>query len=355
VDTAPNYSDVVPSAGSSGTTLTLKNNIPTSVVSGMKVFRNGIDTGITTTAAGTATDATAVGTATTVTLSGALSLNAGDAISFYPGTGTLNMTLIAPDGTEIPVTGASNKEAAGTTFNVVTENVEVYASLDGHFYDMSGSGATANWDITPQTTGLGYKPISKISFWGGRNIDGLIEDPSSGNPAFHTITKLTTTVTQASGAVEAVEFNLDLTDTKLMAADFQVTASVQDGEPATRLTNVSIDSTGRLIGVYGNGKQFIAAQVALAHFDNYEGLVPVGENAFAQSVDSGTIGSEGTQLGVAGQGVFGDIKSLALESSNVDLANELVKLMVLQRAYTANSQSMRATDQLIRDTLQMSN
>jgi flagellar hook protein FlgE len=71
-------------------------------------------------------------------------------------------------------------------------------------------------------------------------------------------------------------------------------------------------------------------------------------------VTSGTEGSaQGIVVGRAGTGIFGDVKGQALEASNVDLANELVRLMVLQRSYSANSQSMKAFDQTLRDTLQM--
>ena len=343
VDTAATYVDAT-SAGSTGSTVTLANPVPSSVVVGAKVFRNGVDTGNTVSSI----------SGSTVTMNATLSVNSGDAISFYPASDVLNMTLIAPDGTEISVTGTSNKETSGTTLTAITDQVEVYASFDGHFYDFE-SGYTADWDIDPQTTGLGYNPIAKMEFFGGKNIDGLMKDPQSGNPVFSTVTQLSNTVTQANGKVQAVEFNLDLTRTQLMASDFQVISSVQDGEPVSRLTNVTIDSAGRIIGVYGNGKQYFHQQVALIHFDNYEGLVPVGNNAFSASVESGSIGSsEGVRVGVAGQGPFGEIKSMALEASNVDLANELVQLMVLQRSYTANSQGMRAIDQMIRDTLQMS-
>jgi flagellar hook protein FlgE len=120
------------------------------------------------------------------------------------------------------------------------------------------------------------------------------------------------------------------------------------------LTNVTVDNQGRIVGIYGTGKQEYVGQLALVHFDNFEGLIPVGKNAFAASIDSGTEHSAaGVVVGRAGTGIFGEVKSQALESSNVDLANELVRLMVLQRSYTANSQSMRAFDQTLRDTLQM--
>lgn len=350
VDTAPAYQDAAVSYVSGTKVLTLTNTVPATVVqhasTGSHVFKNGVDTGAKVTAK----------TGSTVTLDIDIgTVNADDAISFYADGTTLNMTLVAPDGTEIPVTGTSNKEAVGTSLTAVTDQVEVYASFDGHFYDYE-TGYSADWNLTPQTNGQPYKPVAKIEFLGGKNIDALMEDPQSGNPVFSTITHLSNTVTQANGKVQAFDFDLDLTKTQLMAADFQVVSSVQDGEPVSRLTNVTIDNAGRIIGVYGNGKQYFHQQVALIHFDNYEGLVPVGNNAYAASVESGTIGSsDGVRVGTAGQGPFGEIKSMALEASNVDLANELVKLMVLQRSYTANSQSMRATDQMIRDTLQMSN
>jgi len=349
VDTAPAYKDAAVSYNSASKTLTLTNAVPASVIAhastGSHVFKNGVDTGAQVTSK----------TGSTVTFDDDIgTVNADDAISFYDHGTTLSMTLMAPDGTEIPVTGTSNIEASTTTLTAKTDQVEVYASFDGHFYDYE-TGYTADWNITPQTNGQPYKPVAKIEFLGGKNIDALMEDPQSGNPVFSTITHLSNTVTQANGKQQAVNFDLDLTKTQLMASDFQVVSSVQDGEPVSRLTNVTIDNAGRIIGVYGNGKQYFHQQVALIHFDNYEGLVPVGNNAYAASVESGSIGSsDGVRVGTAGQGPFGEIKSMALEASNVDLANELVRLMVLQRSYTANSQSMRATDQMIRDTLQMS-
>jgi len=345
VDTAPNYKDAVKTSGSNLNAIELTNNVSADV-SG-RIYKNGVDTGLTGTVA-------ADGSTLVLDNNGELSINEGDAISFYDDGATLNMTLTAPDGTKIPVTGTSNSQTEGNTLTAVTDEVEVYASFDGHFYATGGSQYTTDWNLSPQTIGAGYNPIAKIEFMGGRNIDGLMKDPQSGNPVFNTITQLSNPVSTASGKTLNENFKLDLTDTRLMASDFQVVSSVQDGEPVSKLTNVTIDNAGRIIGVYGNGKQYFHQQVALIHFDNPEGLAPVGNNVYSATASSGSIGSsDGVRVGVAGQGPFGDIKSMALEASNVDLANELVQLMVLQRAYTANSQAMRATDQITRDTLQM--
>jgi flagellar hook protein FlgE len=92
----------------------------------------------------------------------------------------------------------------------------------------------------------------------------------------------------------------------------------------------------------------------MVSFQNEGGLIPVGKNAFAATLESGTEqDGNGVSVGRAGTGQMGEIRSQALESSNVDLANELVRLMILQRTYSANSQSLKAIDQVLRDTLQM--
>lgn len=321
-------------------------------VAGKRVFVNGVDTGVTVTTASPATG-------TSLTLSGAINASAGAAISFYDSAATLNMTLIAPDGTEITVQGTTNHPGSNATLTTTMAEVEVYASIDGRFYGTDPLSTTnrATTSMNPQTPNSGtiaYKPVSKLEFIGGRNIDALVTDPVSGNPLFKTVSTLTTRVTNQAGGSSDLVFDLDLSDTSLQAGAFQITHSNQNGEPLARLTNVTVDNQGRIVGVYGTGKQQYVGQVAMVHFDNAEGLIPVGKNAFAASVDSGTEHSaDGVLVGRAGTGIFGDIKGQALESSNVDLANELVRLMVLQRSYSANSQSMKAFDQTLRDTLQM--
>lgn len=321
-------------------------------VAGKRVFVNGVDTGVTVTT-------TSPATGTSLTLSGAINASAGAAISFYDPAATLNMTLIAPDGTEITVQGTTNRPGSSATLTTTMAEVEVYASIDGRFYGTDPQSTTnrTTTAMNPQTPNSGtiaYKPVSKLDFIGGRNIDSLVTDAVSGNPMFKTVSTLTTRVTNQAGGSSDLVFDLDLSGTSLQAGAFQITHSNQNGEPLARLTNVTVDNQGRIVGVYGTGKQQYVGQVALVHFDNAEGLIPVGKNAFAASVNSGTEHSaDGVLVGRAGTGIFGDIKGQALESSNVDLANELVRLMVLQRSYSANSQSMKAFDQTLRDTLQM--
>ena len=336
-------------ATSAGNTFTPAAGIATASV-GDRIFVNGVDTGRTVVSS-------LAGSPYTVTASGAVTIGAiGDKLTFFKP--SLDMTLIAPDGTEITMQGFSNKKQTGASTEALTTTmakVEVYASLDGRFFDYNDPTTTSNRALTPQTPGvLGYKEVSEICFIGGRNIDSLVTDNLSGNPMFSTVSKLSTRVTNQAGGSSDLVFDLNLTDTSLEAGAFQITHSTQNGEPLARLTNVTVDNEGRIVGVYGSGKLQYVGQLALVHFDAAEGLIPVGKNAFAASVISGTEHSaEGVLVGRAGTGIFGEIKGQALESSTVDLANELVRLMVLQRSYSANSQSMKAFDQTLRDTIQM--
>jgi flagellar hook protein FlgE len=355
VDTAADQTRQA-SVASSGTIVGL-NTAPSPTVDGKRIFVNGVDSGRVVQSGGTTTN---------ITANGAVLVPAGAEIAFYPPvvssgnpavvtSGMLNMTLITPDGTKLTVQGTTNQPNSGAALTTTAARVEVYASMDGRFYDQSDAGTKSNRTIAPQVEGvLGYRPSAELIFVGGRNIDSLVTEAISGNPQFSTTTQLTTRVTNQAGGSSDLVFKLDLSDTTLQAGAFQVTKSSQNGEPLARLTNVTVDNQGRIVGIYGTGKQQYVGQLALVHFDNFEGLMPVGKNAFAATNASGTEHSaDGVVVGRAGTGIFGDIKAQALESSNVDLANELVRLMVLQRSYTANSQSMRAFDQTLRDTLQM--
>jgi flagellar hook protein FlgE len=267
----------------------------------------------------------------------------------------LDLTLITPDGTEITLSGATNKNASLEILTSAMAQVEVFASIDNKFYDYQDASTFSDRKITPATPGVtGYNAVAKLNFIGGHNIDSLVTDAVSGTPLFQSVTTLSSRLTNQAGGNTDLLFKLDLSDTSLVAGPFQVTNSTQDGEALASLTSVSVDNEGRIVGVYGSGKQQYVGQVALVNFNDGENLTSVGKNAFAANAKTGTeqLG-EGVTVGRAGTGIFGEIKSQALESSNVDLANELVRLMVLQRSYSANAQAMKAFDQTMRDTMQM--
>jgi flagellar hook protein FlgE len=84
------------------------------------------------------------------------------------------------------------------------------------------------------------------------------------------------------------------------------------------------------------------AQVALATFNNMQGLRPLGSNAFAETSESGV-----AKVGQPNTGSAGALQSGALEMSNIDLTNELVRMIEAQRIFQANAQSIKAQDEML--------
>ncbi|SME95330.1 flagellar hook protein FlgE [Desulfovibrio gilichinskyi] len=116
----------------------------------------------------------------------------------------------------------------------------------------------------------------------------------------------------------------------------------QDGYATGSLLSVSVDKNGIISGAYSNNQTIELYQFALADFTNPGGLVANGNNLFSATTDSGD-----AVIGTAGSGGFGKIVSNSLESSNVDLAAEMTKLIIIQAAYSANSKVVTTADSML--------
>jgi flagellar basal-body rod protein FlgG len=83
-------------------------------------------------------------------------------------------------------------------------------------------------------------------------------------------------------------------------------------------------------------------QIQLADFINPAGLEPIGENLFRESVSSGP-----PIVGIPGENELGSLQQGALETSNVNVVEELVNMIETQRAYEMNSKAISTTDQML--------
>lgn len=139
-----------------------------------------------------------------------------------------------------------------------------------------------------------------------------------------------------------------LGQTTQYASNFSISNIVQNGYASGSLINISIDSSGNINGIFSNGQTRILARIALARFNNPSGLEKLGRNLFAQSQDSGTpiIASPETSG-------LGRVLSNALELSNVDLAEEFVKMISAQRGFQANSRIITTTDELMQELVNL--
>ena len=139
-----------------------------------------------------------------------------------------------------------------------------------------------------------------------------------------------------------------LDGTVQMAGSFATRQMVRDGFTAGFLDKLETDSTGKIYGVFTNGQRRALYQVALAKFPNEDVLNHVGNNLLQETIASGT-----PVLEKPGNGGMGTIAPFGLEQSNVDLANEFVKLIVVQRGYEANSKTILTTDQMLQSLMQV--
>ncbi len=114
---------------------------------------------------------------------------------------------------------------------------------------------------------------------------------------------------------------------------------LQDGYASGRLKDVEVDEEGNVFARYTNGEGQLLGQVALASFTNNEGLTPVGSTYWMESFESGI-----PTIGEAGSGTFGRMRSAALEESTVDLAEQLVNLIIAQRNYQASAKTIETAN-----------
>lgn len=155
------------------------------------------------------------------------------------------------------------------------------------------------------------------------------------------------TFSPGDGAAD-MSIALDLAGTTQFANQFELTAMEQDGFVSGTLMQVAVTENGSVVGTYSNEQQVILGTIALANFQSLEGLQPVGDNAWIETQRSGV-----PILSIPGEGQFGSIMANAVESSNVDLTQELVSMIIAQRNYQANAQSIKAQDEALQTTMQL--
>lgn len=176
---------------------------------------------------------------------------------------------------------------------------------------------------------------------------GTIRFTSSGAYDTANSSALNISFTPASGAA-TVNLKLDYTASTQYGSGFSVNKLAQDGYTSGRIANFSIGSDGIIVGRYSNGQSEPLGRVVLANFVNPNGLRSLGGNQWQSSFDSGE-----ALIGAPGSSTLGVLQSSAVEDSNVDLTAELVNMIMAQRVYQANSQTIKTQDQVLQTLVNM--
>ncbi|MGD8908729.1 MAG: flagellar hook protein FlgE [Chromatiales bacterium] len=155
-------------------------------------------------------------------------------------------------------------------------------------------------------------------------------------------------VVGGGGTVADIDLTFDYSASTQFGSDFAVNELTQDGYTSGRLSGVEVDKTGVVFARFTNGQSEPLGKVAMARFNNTQGLSQTGDTSWAESFASGDV-----QLGEAGTSDFGMIQSGALENSNVDLATQLVNLITAQRNFQANAQVITTADAITQSVINL--
>ena len=178
-------------------------------------------------------------------------------------------------------------------------------------------------------------------------LEGILFDKSGsileGSDASRSIT-----ITPGEGVgAEEMEIELDFSALTMYEGESTVRANYVDGNKMGNLVSFNVGGDGIITGVYDNGRQMPLGQVALAIFDNPEGLSKAGENSFVETANSG----EFVRPLKPGEGGSGELTAGTLEMSNVDLSKEFADMIVTQRGFQANSRIITSADEMLQELI----
>ena len=136
--------------------------------------------------------------------------------------------------------------------------------------------------------------------------------------------------TYPDGSALAIDF--DMATVTQFGGSTTTSVADQNGAPAGDLVDYRFDQAGRLLLSFTNGARVTTAQLALGAVSNPDGLDQIGDGFYSTTAASG-----GVRIGRGGAEVSANVISGALETSNVDLAEEFTDMIVAQRGYQANA------------------
>uniref|UniRef100_UPI00356B2999 flagellar hook protein FlgE n=1 Tax=Marinobacter sediminum TaxID=256323 RepID=UPI00356B2999 len=198
---------------------------------------------------------------------------------------------------------------------VGTSEWSVYVEIDGEL--VAGTDTTpftARFDQNGNLQSIDGDPAGEfvVDDWVPKDSNGQ-PNGADGPPAAGT-----TVVTPIPEPPTSSAFVVNLSDTTQYGAAFGVNDQQQNGYTTGRLSGLDVSGTGVIFARYTNGQSQSLGQVALASFNNTNGLSPVGDTSWVETFESGQ-----PIFGAPDTGTLGSIQASSVEESNVDLSAEL--------------------------------
>lgn len=234
----------------------------------------------------------------------------------YEGVNGQNVEYTISEGTV-----TKNKEAT----NIILDTANAPRLL---FDKNSGASAMSNAEL-------------ELPFIYDGDPSGDLENIGTGGAQGSTISLDASGVTMYAAATDI--------DNTLGRKDALTGNTVGAGKAVGTMTSVGIDETGGIVASYSNGDTRLIGQIAVTTFANPTGLEKVGENLYAQTLNSGSFDGIGKDISETG----GKVASGYLEMSNVDLADQFTTMITTQRGYQANSRIITVSDSLLEELINL--
>lgn len=218
------------------------------------------------------------------------------------------------------------------TYSHSTGGINVYDSLGVSHVQTSYFVKTANpneWQVHNYVDGAAVGAPTTLQF----SDTGALTTPANGIITMDPFTPST--------GAGVLNMQLNVSGSTQYGEAFALRDTRQDGYASGKLNEISIDTSGVVFARYSNGADKPLGQVALSTFVNPQGLQSQGNNMWAESYTSGA-----ARTGAPDTSDLGQIESGSLESSTVDLTEQLVNMIVAQRNFQANSQMISTQDQV---------
>jgi len=296
----------------------------------------------------------------TLTREGYLENAQGARLTGFPagvGTGGQPEILQVPAGAmaATPTTEVEASFNLDTTVDIIDRATTAFSATDADSYSYANTG-TAYDSLGVQHTMTTYFTKTADNTWEVRvALDGTEDTVNVGQLIFNTngtldaaSSSFPTYAFTPGGGADPLNFTIDFDGSTQFGNDFNLDSLNQNGYAAGALVGIGFDEAGNIVGNYANEQSQLLGTVALANFRNPEGLSPRGDNAWVET------GSSGQPLvGLSGIGQFGTLESKTVEVSNVDMTRELVDLIVAQRNYQANTQTIKVQDEVLQTAVNL--